>query len=87
MLGNRIAEVSVNADAAPLEVRVVERPRVADEPIKPCKSLILAAAALAGSVLGIGLALVREWHGAPLRSADEAVRLAGAPDHYPCAAD
>jgi capsular exopolysaccharide synthesis family protein len=79
VLGNRIAEVSVNTDAAPLDVRVVERPRIADEPIKPRKSLILAAAVLAGGVLGIGLALVREWHGAPLRSADEAVRLAGAP--------
>lgn len=80
LIESRIAEVSVNSlEAAPLHVRVLD-PAVAEpRPVKPRKALTLAAALLAGLVLGMGLALLSEWHDARLYTPDEISPALGIP--------
>ena len=80
LLDRRIAEVNVNsADAGGLNVQVLQPAMVPDKPVKPNKALTLAAALLVGCVLGIGLATLREWQDARLRTADEIPALLGLP--------
>jgi capsular exopolysaccharide synthesis family protein len=80
MLDRRVAELNVNsADAGELNVRVVQPAIVPEKPVKPNKSLTLAAALLVGFVLGLGLATLREWHDARLRSPEEIPALVGVP--------
>ena len=80
LIENRIAELNVNSiAAAPFNVRVLQRAMVPDRPVKPNKALTLAAALLAGCVLGIGFASVREWKDARLRAPEEIQSLLGIP--------
>jgi capsular exopolysaccharide synthesis family protein len=80
LIDNRIAELNVNSiAAAPFNVRVLQRAMVPDKPVKPNKALTLAAALLAGCVLGIGFAAVREWKDARLRAPEEIQSLLGIP--------
>ena len=80
LLDNRIAEVSVNSLAAtPLEVRVLEPASAEDKPVRPRKTFALAAALLVGWVLGIGLALGREWQDARLHKPEEILEFLGTP--------
>jgi capsular exopolysaccharide synthesis family protein len=77
-LDARIAQVNVNElGAAPLNVQFLEPAHVEIKPIKPNKMLVLAAAMMLGWVLGIGLALGREWHDARFRSPQEIMALLG----------
>lgn len=72
LLGNRIAEVGVNSiDTGLLSIHVIEPAIIASSPVKPNKTLILVAAIMAGWVVGIGLALVREWQDTSLRTPEE----------------
>jgi succinoglycan biosynthesis transport protein ExoP len=76
----RIAEVNVNdVRGRPMNVRVLEPARVGEVPVKPKKAMVLGAGLLAGWVLGLGLALVGEWHEARLRSPREIVNVLGMP--------
>ena len=78
LIDNRIAELNVNSIAAsPYNVRVLQRAMVPEKPVKPNKALTLAAALLAGCVLGIGFAAVREWKDARLRAPEEIQPLLG----------
>jgi capsular exopolysaccharide synthesis family protein len=79
-LEGRIAEVQVDGvDSGPLNVQILEPARANPKPIKPNKTLTLAAAVLAGWVLGLGLAMLREWQDVRLRSPDEVQTLLGTP--------
>jgi hypothetical protein len=79
-LDARIGEVNVNdVRGRPANVRVLEPARVAERPVKPKKAMVLGAGLLAGWVLGLGLALVGEWHEARLRSPREIVNVLGTP--------
>jgi succinoglycan biosynthesis transport protein ExoP len=79
-LERRISEVNVNRiDARPLDVQVLESARVADAPVKPRKALILAAGLLAGCLLGLAVAMLREWRDTRLRDPREVVRVLGTP--------
>lgn len=80
LLDNRIAELTVNSvEAGPSNVRVLQPALVPEKPVKPNKSLTLMAAVLAGGVLGIGFASLREWQDARLRAAEEIPALVGVP--------
>jgi len=62
LLDGRIAEVNVNnVNAPPLNIQVLDPASVGDDPIKPKKTLVLAAALMVGLVLGIGMAMFSEW--------------------------
>lgn len=72
LLSNRIAEVSVNSvQTGPLSVQIIEPAIAGRSPIKPNKKLILAAAMVMGWVVGVGLALLREWQDTSLRTPEE----------------
>jgi len=80
LLDNRIAELNVNSvDSRPFNVSVLQPAMVADKPVKPNKALTLAAALLAGCVLGMGFATLREWKDARLRTPEEVTALLGMP--------
>jgi succinoglycan biosynthesis transport protein ExoP len=80
LIDNRIAEISVNSIAsAPLDIRVLEPARAEQSPVKPRKTLSLAAALMAGVVLGIGMAMLREWQDVRLRKPEEIMELLGTP--------
>jgi capsular exopolysaccharide synthesis family protein len=83
VLDRRIDEVTLeHTKAGVLNVRVLEPARPPERPAKPRKLIVLAAACLAGLVLGIGVAMLREFADARLRSPEEiagvlAVRVLG----------
>lgn len=81
LIDNRIAEVSANRSmhTTPLNVQVLEPARAEQRPVKPKKLLALAAAMMAGWVLGIGMALLREWRDARLRTPAEIPALFDTP--------
>jgi succinoglycan biosynthesis transport protein ExoP len=73
VLDGRITELSVNktTDMGPLSISVMEQATLEERPIKPSKSLILAAAMLVGIISGAGLAIARENMDLRLRSPHE----------------
>lgn len=78
LLDNRINEVTVNDVAsAPFNIQFVEAATPADRAAKPKKSLVLAVAMMLGMVLGIGLAMSREFAAARLRTPEEIPALLG----------
>ncbi len=80
MIDARVGEISVNTlDVGPLNVKVLEQARIEETPVKPNKPLILAAAAMLGCMLGMGLAILREWQDARLRTPEEIFAVLGTP--------
>ncbi len=80
LVDNRMAEVNVNSiEVAPLNVQILEPARVQAKPVRPKKAFTLAAALMVGWVLGIGMALMREWRDARLRTPEEIPSLLGTP--------
>ncbi len=80
VIDTRIAEVSVNSvQAGAMSVQVMDVARAEKKPVKPSKSMVLAAALVAGLVFGSGGAMFREWQDARVRSADEITMLFGVP--------
>lgn len=80
LIDSRVAELSVEKLASvPLNLRVLETARLPDKPIKPRKAFVLMAALMAGWVLGIGAALVREWQDRRVRTPHEAQSLLNLP--------
>ncbi|HWE03258.1 MAG TPA: polysaccharide biosynthesis tyrosine autokinase [Tepidisphaeraceae bacterium] len=80
LLDARLAEVTVNElEAEPMNVQFLEPAHAETKPIKPNKAMVLGAALMVGWILGIGLALGREWRDARLRSPQEIVRFLGTP--------
>ena len=80
VVDGRMKEVSANSqDAGALNVRLLEPARAEERPSKPKKSVVLAIALLAGSLLGTGLGLLRDWMDRKLRSAEETTTVLGMP--------
>jgi capsular exopolysaccharide synthesis family protein len=75
----RIAEISVNNDAGLLNVQLLEPARAGERPVKPNKILVLGIALMLGSVLGIGLAMLRDVQDARVRRPEEIYTLLGLP--------
>ncbi len=80
MFDARMGEISVNTlDVGPLNVKVLEQARVEETPIKPNKPLILAAAMMLGCMMGMGLAMLREWQDARLHTPEDILAVLGTP--------
>lgn len=80
MLDGRSDEISVNnMDVAPLNIKVLEQARAEENPVKPNKTVMMAGAMMLGLMLGMGLAIVREWKDARLRSPEEIMAVLGTP--------
>jgi capsular exopolysaccharide synthesis family protein len=80
LLDGRTDEISVNnMDVAPLNIKVLEQARAEENPVKPNKMLVMAAAMMVGLMLGMGLSIVREWKDARLRSPEEILAVLGTP--------
>ncbi len=80
IMESRIAEVALNTlDSGPLNIQLLEPARAETKPIRPKKALTLAAALLAGWVIGLTIALVQEWQEARLRTPEEIVSLLRTP--------
>ncbi len=78
VLDGRIAEVSVNTiETPPLNVSVMDPPRAEEKPLRPNKMLVMAAAVMAGCMLGMGLGLLREWQDSRLRRPEQIQALLG----------
>jgi capsular exopolysaccharide synthesis family protein len=78
-IDSRIAEISVNNDAGLLNVQLLEPARAGERPVKPNKILVLGIAVMLGSVLGIGLAMLRDVQDARVRRPEEIYTLLGLP--------
>ncbi len=80
LLDARMGEISVNTlDVGPLNVKVLEQARIEEVPLKPNKPLILAAALMFGCMMGMGLAILREWQDARLRTPEDILAVLGTP--------
>lgn len=80
LLDARIAEIVVNdIEGAPLNVQVLDPASASRNPVRPQKSLALLAALLCGGMIGMGLAVWREWQDARLRTPEEIMTLLGTP--------
>jgi capsular exopolysaccharide synthesis family protein len=79
-IDSRVAEVLVNTVASrPLNVRTIDPARAEDRPVKPSRTLILAAALLLGAMMGMGIALVREHRDARFHDSQEILSRLGIP--------
>jgi capsular exopolysaccharide synthesis family protein len=80
MIDGRITEISVNnISSPPLNITLMESARPTPKPVKPNKVLIMAAALMLGWLLGVGLAMAREWQDVRLRTPEEVLALLGTP--------
>ncbi len=71
ILDNRIKEINVTEDTGALNISILEVAKMPQMPSKPRGNRIMATALGLGIVLGVGLALLRDWMDQRLRSADE----------------
>ena len=80
LLDGRSDEISVNnLDVAPLNIKILEQARADEIPVKPNKLVVMASAMMLGFMLGMGLAILREWKDARLRSPEEILAVLGTP--------
>jgi polysaccharide biosynthesis transport protein len=80
LIDSRITEISVNnISSPPLNITLMEQARPTPKPVKPNKVLIMAAALMLGWLLGVGLAMMREWQDVRLRTPEEVLALLGTP--------
>lgn len=77
----RITELTVTGDspAGTLSTELLEPAHVVHRPVKPNRTLVLAAATMLGWIMGIGLALFREQRDTRLHSVKEISPLLGTP--------
>ncbi len=75
----RIKQLSVTEDVGALNVQRVESAVPADHPVEPNKPMTLLYALVAGSMLGAGLAFLRDWMDQRLRSAEEIKQVLALP--------
>jgi capsular exopolysaccharide synthesis family protein len=79
ILDSRIKEIDITEDAGALNIGLLEAARPAARPCKPQRAQTMGVATALGLLLGIGLALLREWMDHRLRSAEEVVEALGLP--------
>jgi len=79
ILDDRIKEINVTEDTGALNITVLEVARPQSAPSSPKKTRVMAVALVLGLMLGLGLALARDWMDHRIRSADEISAALGVP--------
>jgi len=79
ILDDRIKEINVTEDVGALNISILEVASPADKPSKPQRARYMAITLALGLMLGIGLALLRDWMDQRLRSAEEISAVLGVP--------
>jgi capsular exopolysaccharide synthesis family protein len=87
-LDTRIKDVTLTLDAGAMTVTVVDPVNWEDQPVKPIKAQVFGIAGCIGLLLGVILAVAREWMYPKLRSEAEVktsmgVPVLGAIPHFP----
>jgi len=77
VLDERVKEVDVNGDSGALNISVLEVAKPDEKPTSPNRSRILAAALVVGLLLGVMLALLRDWRDDRFQNADEVTSSLG----------
>ncbi len=78
-IDSRIKELSLTEEAGPLNIRTVEAARENMNPVAPAKARTLFYGLIGGGMLGVLLALLRDWMDQRLRSADEIKQVLSLP--------
>jgi capsular exopolysaccharide synthesis family protein len=79
ILDNRIKELNVTEDTGALNISILEVAKPARSPSKPQKARVMTMALAFGLIIGISLALLRDWMDYRLRSSDEISAMLGIP--------
>jgi capsular exopolysaccharide synthesis family protein len=79
ILDDRIKEINVTEDVGALNINILEVARPSDEPSSPQKARYIAIALFLGVMLGVGLALLRNWVDQRMRTAEEISIVLGVP--------
>ena len=79
ILDDRIKELNVNEDVGALNISILEAAHPATSPSAPQKTKYMALALVMGLMLGVGLALLRDWRDQKLHSVEEISTVLGMP--------
>ena len=79
ILDERIKEINVTEDTGALNITILEVASPGTSPTSPNRTRTMAMALVLGAMLGVGLALGRDWLDQRFRSADEISATLGAP--------
>jgi capsular exopolysaccharide synthesis family protein len=79
ILDERIKELNVTEDVGALNISILEAAHPAKTPSSPQKTKYMALALVVGLMLGVGLALLRDWMDQKLHSAEEISTILGVP--------
>jgi succinoglycan biosynthesis transport protein ExoP len=79
ILDDRIKEINVTEDAGALNISILEYARVENKPSEPQKARFIGIALIIGLMLGVALALLRDWMDQTLRSTEEVSSILGVP--------
>lgn len=79
ILDGRIKELNVTEDVGALNISILDVARPADSPSRPRRARAVSMALVLGTILGCGLAFLREWFDSRLRSAEEVSAVLGLP--------
>jgi len=79
MLDDRIRQINVNEDTAALNITILEVAVPTSAPSSPNKQRTMAMALVVGLMLGVGLAIARDWLDQRFHSADDILASLGVP--------
>ena len=79
IINSRIKELNVTENIGAMNITILEVATAEESPVKPQKTRVMAMVMVMGLMLGVGLALLRDWTDHRLRSAEEVAACVGAP--------
>ena len=79
ILDGQIKDINVTEETGGLNISILEVAEPEDKPSKPKKARVLAASLVLGLMLGVALALLRDWRDQRLRSSEEIMATLGIP--------
>lgn len=79
ILDSRIKEIDITDDTGALNISILEVAQAGEVPSSPKKARVAGFALALGLLMGVGLALVRDWADHRLQSAEEISQVLGLP--------
>ncbi|MBT3202055.1 MAG: polysaccharide biosynthesis tyrosine autokinase [Phycisphaerales bacterium] len=79
IIDSRIKELNVTENTGAMNITILEVAVAGGSAIKPQKTRVMAMVMVMGLMLGVGLALLRDWTDQRLRSSEEVAACVGAP--------